>query len=47
MSTEFRITVFSGMLRQAETVGFGYLPERLFLNSGSEAPSAIRDAPFR
>ena len=31
------------MLGQAETVAFGYLRERLFLNSESEGPLAIRD----
>ena len=43
MLTEFRITVFSGVPTQAETVAFGYLRERLFLNSESEGPLAIRD----
>ena len=46
MLTEFRMTVSSEVLTQAETVAFGYLRERLFLNSESEGPLAIHVRRF-
>jgi hypothetical protein len=43
MSTEFRITEFSGVITQAETVAFGYRARALVFEQRVQGPLAIRD----
>jgi hypothetical protein len=48
MSTEFRMTVFSGVLTQAETVAFGYLARALVFEQRVRRTFGYpRHAPFR